>query len=79
MLTGSFSPAPPACVSGRCLAKTAPSPSELHHHHHHRSEHWIVVSGMPETNGAPDIFANTNESTYIAAGHPNRLANPEIL
>lgn len=48
--------------------------------HHHRSEHWIVVSGMAKvTNGERDIYVNTNESTYIPAGHPHRLENPGLL
>lgn len=45
--------------------------------HHHRSEHWIVVSGMAKVvNGEREFFVNTNESTYIPAGHPHRLENP---
>lgn len=48
--------------------------------HHHRSEHWIVVSGMAKvTNGERDFFVNTNESTYIPAGHQHRLENPGVL
>jgi mannose-1-phosphate guanylyltransferase len=48
--------------------------------HHHRSEHWIVVSGMAKVvNGEQEIFVNTNESTYIPAGHQHRLENPGIL
>jgi len=48
--------------------------------HHHRSEHWIVVSGMAKVvNGEQEIFVNTNESTYIPAGHKHRLENPGIL
>ena len=48
--------------------------------HHHRSEHWIVVSGMAKvTNGERNIYVNTNESTYIPAGHRHRLENPGIL
>lgn len=48
--------------------------------HHHRSEHWIVVSGMAKvTNGENELFVNTNESTFIPAGHPHRLENPGIL
>lgn len=48
--------------------------------HHHRSEHWIVVSGMAKvTNGDRELFVNTNESTYIPAGHKHRLENPGIL
>jgi mannose-1-phosphate guanylyltransferase/mannose-6-phosphate isomerase len=48
--------------------------------HHHRSEHWIVVSGMAKVvNGDKDLFVNTNESTYIPAGHKHRLENPGLL
>ena len=48
--------------------------------HHHRSEHWIVVSGMARVvNGDNELFVNTNESTYIPAGHKHRLENPGIL
>ena len=48
--------------------------------HHHRSEHWIVVSGMARVvNGQQELFVNTNESTYIPAGHKHRLANPGLL
>ena len=48
--------------------------------HHHRSEHWIVVNGMAKVvNGDKEIFVNTNESTYIPAGHKHRLENPGML
>lgn len=48
--------------------------------HHHRSEHWIVVSGMARVvNGQQELFINTNESTYIPAGHKHRLENPGLL
>ena len=48
--------------------------------HHHRSEHWIVVSGMARVvNGEQEIFVNTNESTYIPAGHKHRLENPGVV
>jgi mannose-1-phosphate guanylyltransferase/mannose-6-phosphate isomerase len=49
--------------------------------HHHRSEHWIVVQGMAKvTNGGPEPqLVNTNESTYIPAGHKHRLENPGVL
>ncbi len=48
--------------------------------HHHRSEHWIVVQGMAKVvNGDRDLYVNTNESTYIPAGHRHRLENPGIL
>ncbi|MDO9168890.1 MAG: mannose-1-phosphate guanylyltransferase/mannose-6-phosphate isomerase [Methylobacter sp.] len=45
--------------------------------HHHRSEHWVVVSGVAKViNGDQEIEINTNESTYIPAGHKHRLTNP---
>jgi mannose-1-phosphate guanylyltransferase/mannose-6-phosphate isomerase len=48
--------------------------------HHHRNEHWIVVSGMAKVvNGDKELFVNTNESTYIPAGHRHRLENPGLL
>jgi len=48
--------------------------------HHHRSEHWIVVSGMAKvTNGENEILVNTNESTYIPAGHKHRLENVGVV
>lgn len=48
--------------------------------HHHRSEHWIVVSGMARVvNGSDEMFVNTNESTYIPAGHKHRLENPGMI
>ncbi len=48
--------------------------------HHHRSEHWIVVSGMAKVvNGDQELFVNTNESTYIPAGHRHRLENSGLL
>ncbi|ARU32299.1 mannose-1-phosphate guanylyltransferase/mannose-6-phosphate isomerase [Sulfuriferula sp. AH1] len=48
--------------------------------HHHRSEHWVVVSGMAKVvNGDRELFVNTNESTYIPAGHKHRLENPGLL
>ncbi|MFT5644632.1 MAG: mannose-1-phosphate guanylyltransferase/mannose-6-phosphate isomerase [Janthinobacterium sp.] len=48
--------------------------------HHHRSEHWIVVSGMAKVvNGVREILVNTNESTYIPAGHQHRLENPGVI
>ncbi len=48
--------------------------------HHHRSEHWVVVSGMArvEHNGR-EFFLNTNESTFIPAGHQHRLENPGVI
>ena len=48
--------------------------------HYHRSEHWIVVSGMARvTRGELEMLINTNESTYIPAGHKHRLENPGLL
>jgi len=48
--------------------------------HHHRSEHWIVVSGMAKvTKGERETYVNTNESTFIPAGHRHRLENPGLL
>jgi len=48
--------------------------------HHHRSEHWVVVSGMARVvNGEQEISVNTNESTYIPAGHKHRLENPGVV
>lgn len=44
--------------------------------HHHRSEHWVVVSGIAKVvNGERELIVNTNESTYIPAGHKHRLEN----
>ncbi len=48
--------------------------------HHHRSEHWIVVSGMARViNGEKEMLIDTNESTYIPAGHQHRLENPGVI
>ncbi|WP_343351338.1 mannose-1-phosphate guanylyltransferase/mannose-6-phosphate isomerase [Pseudomonas sediminis] len=48
--------------------------------HHHRSEHWIVVSGMARVvNSERDFLLNTNESTFIPAGHRHRLVNPGVI
>ena len=45
--------------------------------HHHRSEHWVVVSGTAEVTIGGDVrLLQENESTYIPAGTPHRLANP---
>lgn len=47
--------------------------------HYHRNEHWIVVSGMAKViNGDKELFVNTNESTYVPAGHKHRLENPGL-
>lgn len=48
--------------------------------HHHRSEHWIVVSGMAVVvNDDQELMLNTNESTFIRAGHKHRLQNPGVI
>jgi mannose-1-phosphate guanylyltransferase / mannose-6-phosphate isomerase len=48
--------------------------------HHHRSEHWVVVSGIGKVkNGEREMLLNTNESTYIPAGHVHRLENPGLV
>ena len=48
--------------------------------HHHRSEHWIVVSGMAVVaNDQQELMLNTNESTFIRAGHQHRLMNPGVI
>lgn len=48
--------------------------------HHHRSEHWIVVQGMAKVvNGEETRLINTNESTFIPAGHQHRLENPGVI
>jgi mannose-1-phosphate guanylyltransferase len=45
--------------------------------HHHRNEHWVVVSGTAlVVNGDMTLTLQTNESTYIPAGHRHRLENP---
>lgn len=48
--------------------------------HHHRSEHWIVVQGMAKVvNGDTAQLINSNESTFIPAGHKHRLENPGVM
>lgn len=48
--------------------------------HHHRSEHWIVVQGMAKViNGTESRLINSNESTFIPAGHLHRLENPGVM
>lgn len=48
--------------------------------HHHRSEHWVVVKGIAKiVNGEQTLMINTNESTYIPAGHQHRLENPGVI
>jgi len=48
--------------------------------HYHRSEHWIVVSGTARiTNGERVMLIQSNESTYIPAGHQHRLENPGLI
>ena len=45
--------------------------------HHHRSEHWVVVTGAAKVvNGEREFLVETNESTFIPAGHRHRLENP---
>jgi mannose-1-phosphate guanylyltransferase/mannose-6-phosphate isomerase len=45
--------------------------------HQHRSEHWVVVEGMAEVTVGDEVrLLNENESVYIPAGTPHRLANP---
>ncbi|MCY1344316.1 Alginate biosynthesis protein AlgA [compost metagenome] len=39
-----------------------------------------MVSGMAKvTNGAKSFLLNTNESTFIPAGHQHRLENPGVI
>jgi mannose-1-phosphate guanylyltransferase/mannose-6-phosphate isomerase len=39
-----------------------------------------VVSGMARVvNGDKELFINTDESTYIPAGHKHRLENPGVV
>ena len=48
--------------------------------HHHRSEHWIVVQGMAKVTNSESVqLVNTNESTYIPAGHKHRVENPGVI
>lgn len=48
--------------------------------HHHRSEHWIVVSGMAMVvNGELEFLLDTNQSTFIPAGHTHRLSNLGVI
>lgn len=48
--------------------------------HHHRSEHWVVVSGMARViNDDRELLLDTNESTFIRAGHKHRLENPGVV
>ncbi|HEX5258785.1 MAG TPA: mannose-1-phosphate guanylyltransferase/mannose-6-phosphate isomerase [Sphingomicrobium sp.] len=45
--------------------------------HRHRSEHWVVVTGTAEVTIGSDVrLLQENESAYIPAGTPHRLANP---
>lgn len=45
--------------------------------HQHRSEHWVIVSGTAEVTVGNEVrLLQENESTYIPAGKPHRLANP---
>src|SRR4030095_6020749 len=44
--------------------------------HHHRNEHWVVVGGTATVvNGESEIILESNQSTYIPAGHKHRLSN----
>jgi mannose-1-phosphate guanylyltransferase/mannose-6-phosphate isomerase len=48
--------------------------------HHHRAEHWIVVGGTARViNGDRELLLQTNQSTFIPAGHKHRLENPGVL
>jgi mannose-1-phosphate guanylyltransferase len=48
--------------------------------HHHRSEHWVVVSGSAEVVCDDNVFfLDTNESTYIKAGHYHRVSNKGLI
>ena len=48
--------------------------------HRHRSEHWIVVDGTAKVvNDKEDLLLDTNQSTYIPAGHKHRLENPGTI
>lgn len=48
--------------------------------HHHRSEHWVVVDGTAAVvNGDQEITLQSNQSTYIPAGHKHRLSNPGMI
>ena len=39
-----------------------------------------MVSGMARVvNGEQELFINTDESTYIPAGHKHRLENPGVV
>ncbi len=46
--------------------------------HQHRSEHWVVVEGRAKVmNNGDHFFLESNESTFISAGHKHRLENPD--
>ena len=48
--------------------------------HYHRAEHWIVVGGTARViNGDKELLLQTNQSTFIPAGHKHRLENPGVL
>jgi mannose-1-phosphate guanylyltransferase/mannose-6-phosphate isomerase len=48
--------------------------------HHHRAEHWIVVGGTARViNGDKELLLQTNQSTFIPAGHKHRLENPGVI
>jgi len=45
--------------------------------HAHRAEHWVVVRGKERIIKNDDVFdLGVNESTYIAIGDVQRIANP---
>ncbi|MFP4648759.1 MAG: mannose-1-phosphate guanylyltransferase/mannose-6-phosphate isomerase [Halorhodospira sp.] len=45
--------------------------------HYHRSEHWVVIAGTAKViNGEEEIYLEENQSTYVPATRPHRLANP---
>ena len=48
--------------------------------HGHHSEHWFVVNGTAKVvNDNAEHIVNINESTFIPAGHIQRLENPDVL
>ncbi|MGI5939434.1 MAG: mannose-1-phosphate guanylyltransferase/mannose-6-phosphate isomerase [Thermoleophilia bacterium] len=45
--------------------------------HRHRAEHWVVVHGVAEVTRGDEVFRlGEDQSTYVPAGTPHRLANP---
>lgn len=46
--------------------------------HNQRAEHWIVVRGRARVTRGDEVFVlRVNESTYLPAGVPHRLENPD--